>query len=149
MTENDNNAVHEVKEQLCYVQSTPDQPETDPVPYELPSGNRLTIGSERHEGAEVLFNPSLGGKECLGLSATISASIGRCDTFLKRELLGNVVISGGSTMFPGMAERVEHDVSEATKSLARVIAAPERKNGAWVGGSIFACTQLPAVTQLI
>jgi len=43
-------------------------------------------------------------------------------------------------MFPGMAERVEHDVSEATQSLAKVIAAPERKNGAWVGGSIFAST---------
>jgi hypothetical protein len=39
-----------------------------------------------------------------------------------------------------MAERVEHDVSEATHALAKVVAAPERKNGAWVGGSIFAST---------
>jgi hypothetical protein len=43
-------------------------------------------------------------------------------------------------MFPGMAETVEHDVSEATHALAKVIAAAERKNGAWVGGSIFAST---------
>jgi actin-related protein len=140
MTENDNNAVHEVKEQLCYIRAAPDQPETDPVPYELPSGNRLTIGTERWRGTEVLFDPKLGTKDCMGLSASISTSIGRCDAFLRRELLQNVVISGGSTMFPGMAERVEHDVHEGTQSLAKVIAAPERKNGAWVGGSIFAST---------
>jgi actin-related protein len=140
MTENDNNAVHEVKEQLCYIRASPDQPDTDPVPYELPSGNRLTIGAERWRGTEVLFDPKLGTKDCMGLSTSISTSIGRCDAFLRRELLQNVVISGGSTMFPGMAERVEHDVHEATQSLAKVIAAPERKNGAWVGGSIFAST---------
>jgi actin-related protein len=140
MTENDNNAVHEVKEQLCYVKSSPDQAETDPVPYELPSGNRLMIGTERWQGTEVLFNPKLGTKDCLGLSTSIATSIARCDAFLRRELLQNVVVSGGSTMFPGMAERVEHDVSEASHAIAKVIAAPERKNGAWVGGSIFAST---------
>jgi actin-related protein len=140
MTENDNAAVHEVKEQLCYVRPTPDQAESAPVPYELPSGNRLEIGTERWQGAEVLFDPRLGGKECPGLSASISTAISRSDEFLRRELLQNVVISGGSTMFPGMAERVEHDVSESAQALARVIAAPERKNGSWVGGSIFAST---------
>lgn len=140
MTENDNNAVHEVKEQLCYVKATPDQQDSDPTPYELPSGNRLTIGPERYQGTEVLFDPSLGGNQSSGLSNSISVSIGRCDAFLRRDLLNNVVISGGSTMFPGMAERIEHDVSEASQALAKVIAAPERKNGAWVGGSIFAST---------
>lgn len=140
MTENDNNAVFEVKEQLCYVKAAPDAPEEEAVPYELPSGNKLTIGSERCQGAEILFSPGVGGNENMGLSAAISTSIGRCDAFLKKDLINNVVLSGGSTMFPGMAERVEHDVSEATQGLAKVIAAPERKNGAWVGGSIFAST---------
>ena len=140
MTENDNNAVREVKEQLCYVQSTPDQPETEPTPYEPPSGNRLMIGPEKHLAAEVLFDPSLNGGRMMGISKALSTSISRCDKYLRKDLLNNVVISGGSTMFPGMAERVEHDVSDATQSLAKVIAAPERKNGAWVGGSIFAST---------
>ncbi|KAK8870754.1 hypothetical protein M9Y10_008641 [Tritrichomonas musculus] len=140
MTENDNNAVREVKEQLCYVQSTPDQPEPEPTPYEPPSGNRLMIGPEKHLAAEVLFDPSVNGGKMMGISKALSTSISRCDKYLRKDLLNNVVISGGSTMFPGMAERVEHDVSDATQSLAKVIAAPERKNGAWVGASIFAST---------
>ena len=140
MAENDNSAVREVKEQLCYVRATPDEPEPDPTPYEPPSGSRIMIGEEKHTAPEVLFDPSRNGSQLMGISQALSTSIGRCDKYLRRDLLNNVVISGGSTMFPGMAERVEHDVSEATQSLAKVIAAPERKNGAWVGGSIFAST---------
>jgi actin-related protein len=127
-------------DELCHVRAAPDQPETDIVPYELPIGSGLTIGSERWRDTDVLFDPKFGAKDCMGMSASISTSIGRCDAFLRRELLQNVVINCGSTMFPGMATRVEHDVREATQSLADVIAAPERKNSAWVGGSIFAST---------
>jgi actin-related protein len=66
-------------------------------------------------------------------------SIQRCDAFLRRELLQNLVLDEGSTMFTGMAEGVEHD------HIAKVIAAPERKNGAWLGRSIFA--SIPVLEQ--
>ena len=139
MSENDNNAVNEVKEQLCYVKSK-NCKDAEPAPYELPSGTRLTIGDERFLGAEALFDPSRIGKNVPGISKALEISIGRCDEFLKTDLLKNVVISGGSTMFPGIAERVSEDLTAALKKPVNVIAAPERKNGAWVGGSIFAST---------
>ena len=140
MTENDNAAVHEVKEQLCYVRTSKDAPELPPAPYEMPSGMRLNIGPERYLGAECLFDPSLINSDAQGLSNSIATSIGRCDQYLRKDLIGNVVISGGSTMFPGMAERIENDLKASLQANPRIIAAPERKYGAWVGGSIFAAT---------
>ena len=139
MSENDNNAVNEVKEQLCYVKS-PATMNMEPAPYELPSGTRLTIGDERYLGAEVLFDPSLNGIEAPGISKALEISIGRCDEFLKQDILQKIVISGGSTMFPGIASRISEDLTNALKKPVNVIAAPERKHGAWVGGSIFAST---------
>jgi len=140
MGDNDNNAVQEVKEQLCFVKPSKSQNPTEPVPYELPSGTRLMIGEERHLGAEVLFNPKLNEIDAIGISEALRVSINRCDEYLKTDLYQNIVISGGSTMFPGMAERIEADLAPDVKKGLNVIAAPERKYGAWVGGSIFAST---------
>lgn len=139
MGEADNNAVNEVKEQLCYVKAS-STAGNQPAPYELPSGTRLTIGDERFLGPEVLFDPSLNNIDALGISKALEVSIGRCDEFLKTDLLQNVVISGGSTMFPGIADRIQEDLTGALKKSVNIIAAPERKHGAWVGGSIFAST---------
>jgi actin-related protein len=55
----------------------------------------------------------------------------------------SVVLAGGSTMFPGIAERLQLELKElfsaagvATK--LKVIAPPERKYSTWIGGSIVA-----------
>ncbi|KAH0789038.1 actin 1 [Histomonas meleagridis] len=142
MSENDNDAVREVKEQLCYVRTSVEQPDPLPTAYEPPNGRQLMIGNERYLGPEVLFDPSLININGTGISNSISTSIDRCDNFLCRELLPNIVISGGSTMFQGMAERIENDIGNIVKKKVKVIATPERKYGAWVGGSIFASTSV-------
>jgi actin-related protein len=59
---------------------------------------------------------------------------------LRRDLLENIVISGGSTMFPGIADRVKNDIDTKLGVNCNVTAAPERKYAAWVGGSIFGST---------
>jgi actin-related protein len=145
MSENDHAAVMEVKEQLCFVKRK--EAEVEAVAYELPSGQKLSIGQERVAAPELIFDPSLVGKESAGLADAIAQSITRCDHFLREELMPNIVVSGGSSMFPGLAERVEADVSEkliaggvAAGGKITVIAAPERKYGVWIGGSIFAST---------
>merc|ERR1711892_129040 len=66
--------------------------------YELPDGNIITVGSERFRCPEVLFQPSFIGKEASGIHDTTFQSIMKCDVDIRKDLYGNVVLSGGTTM---------------------------------------------------
>lgn len=59
---------------------------------------------------------------------------------LRRELHANVVLSGGTTMFPGLPERLTNELQMLTtvNTKVKVIAQPERKYAVWIGGSILA-----------
>ena len=50
------------------------------------------------------------------------------------------MLSGGSTMFPGIADRMNKEISELAPSSMKikVVAPPERKYSVWIGGSILA-----------
>ena len=56
------------------------------------------------------------------------------------KLYGNIVMSGGTTMFPGIAERMQKEITALAPSSMKVkiIAPPERKYSVWIGGSILA-----------
>lgn len=106
--------------------------------YELPDGQVITVGAERFRCAEVLFQPNLIGKENQGIHQLTFDSIGNCDIDIRRELYQNTVLSGGSTMFPGIQERLTNELSKlAPASIkVRVVAPAERKYSVWIGGSI-------------
>ena len=106
--------------------------------YELPDGNVVTIGNERFRCPEVLFQPNLIGLESKGIDSLIFDSITKCDVDIRRDLYHNVVLSGGSTMFEHLAERLKLELkNKAPNSIdIKVIAAPERKYSVWIGGSI-------------
>ncbi len=59
---------------------------------------------------------------------------------MRRDLFANVVLSGGTTMFPGLADRVQKELIALAPSAVKVcvIAPPERKYSVWIGGSILA-----------
>merc|ERR1711918_104998 len=106
--------------------------------YELPDGNLVTLGTERFRCPEVLFQPSLVGKESSGIHEIVLQSIMKSDVDLRRDLFANVVISGGTTMFTGLGERMAKELMKLAPSTLkiRVIAPPERKYSVWIGGSI-------------
>ena len=62
----------------------------------------ITIGNERFRCPEVLFQPSFIGKESVGVHETTYNSIMKCDVDIRKDLYANTVLSGGTTMFPGM-----------------------------------------------
>ena len=91
-------------------------------------------------------------------------SIFKCDLDIRRDLYGNVVLSGGTTMFPGIADRMQKELTGLSPSSMKVrwlylimpihdhwcfpllslslqvkiVAPPERKYSVWIGGSILA-----------
>jgi actin, other eukaryote len=67
-------------------------------------------------------------------------SIFKCDLDVRRDLYGNVVLSGGTTMFPGIADRMQKELTTLSPASMKVkiVAPPERKYSVWIGGSILA-----------
>lgn len=114
------------------------------VPYELPDSTVLQLGSELFRAPEILLNPALIGREYPGLSQQIHSAILKSDSELRAELFANIILSGGSTAFPGLAERLTAELRglapPALRDRVRIIAVPERKHATWIGGSILAST---------
>jgi actin-related protein len=108
--------------------------------YELPDGNVITIGNERFRCPEVLFKPSLIGREVTGAHDTMYQTIMKCDVDIRKDLYANIVMSGGSTMFEGIADRLAKEVTALAPPTMKikVVAPPERKYSVWIGGSILA-----------
>ena len=73
-----------------------------------------------------------------GAHDTTYKSVQKCDIDLRRDLFGNVVLSGGTTMYPGIGERLHKELAARAPPTMKikVVAPPERKYSVWIGGSI-------------
>jgi len=137
--------VRDMKEKLCYIAlnfddelASADADSKIEKQYELPDGNVVKVRTERFRAPEVLFQPNLIGKEAEGIHKLTFDSIQKCDIDIRKDLYTNVVLSGGTTMFQGISERLNKEI----KALAppnikvKIVAPPERKYSVWIGGSI-------------
>ncbi|MHA1264131.1 MAG: actin, cytoplasmic 2 [Candidatus Helarchaeota archaeon] len=137
--------VRDIKEKLCYVALDPEKElklaekvSGMEKSYMLPDGETLTVGVERFLAPEVFFNPGAVGKETSPMDEVIVEAVSKCDIDLRRDLYANIVLSGGSTMFPGLKERLTKEIAEMIPENVevKIIAPPERMYSVWIGGSI-------------
>ena len=147
--------VRDIKEQLCYVA---EDYETELIKskkdssleksYILPDGNKVVIGSERFRVPEGLFQPSLIGMEVSGIQDVVYDCANKCDIDIRKTLFENVVLSGGTTMLPGIDTRLQSDLKSMVPELVvpNVSAPPERKYSVWIGGSIL--SSLPSFEDM-
>jgi len=59
------------------------------------------MGNERIRCSEALFQPHFVGIESVGIHDTAFNSIMRCDLDIRRDLYGNILMAGGTSMIPG------------------------------------------------
>jgi actin len=119
-----------MKEHCTHVELNPQQPLNVEGHYTLPDDSEVTIGHEAYNSTEILFRPSATNKS---FNVMLKDILNLCDGSFREVLSSNVILSGGNTMFPGLAERLEQDCG------VKVYAGENRKHFAWIGGSVFSC----------
>jgi len=145
-----------MKEKMCYVAYDTEQEkrlgtETTCLVenYTLPDGTVIKMGQERFEAPEVLFKPELVGVESKGMADTLFDVIQGAEVDMRLELYKHIVLSGGSTMYPGLPSRLEKDLKErrdnylkgseaAKKQKIRIEDPPRRKHMVFLGGAVLA-----------
>ncbi|MBN3277431.1 ACT1 protein, partial [Polyodon spathula] len=138
--------VKDIKEKLCYVAADlttelKKNPKENQREYRLPDGNAITITDQLFKAPEALFLPALVRVEAPGLHKMTFNSVLKCDSDVRNNLFSNVLLCGGSTLFPGLEERMLKEIREQIPSelSTKVIAPLERKYIAWTGASFISC----------
>ena len=126
--------VRQIKEKLCYVsydlnldQRLSEDTTVLVESYTLPDGRVIRVGSERFEAPECLFQPHLVDVEQPGLAESLFTMIQSADVDVRSSLYKAIVLSGGSSMYPGLPSRLEKELKQLW--LTRVLGGdPERLN---------------------
>ncbi|CAB0031328.1 unnamed protein product [Trichogramma brassicae] len=119
--------------------------------YTLPDGRVIKVGGERFAAPEALFQPHLINVEAQGIAELVFNTIQSADIDMRSELYKHIVLSGGSTMYPGLPSRLEreikqlylqrvlkNDISKLNKFKIKIEDSPRRKDMVFIGGAVLA-----------
>mmetsp|Transcript_23589 Transcript_23589/g.54915 ORF Transcript_23589/g.54915 Transcript_23589/m.54915 type:complete len:383 (+) Transcript_23589:93-1241(+) len=150
--------VRDMKEKACYVcQDGFDEElkkaEARPTDFEhiytLPDGHTVSLGTERFRVPEVLFNPMMSGRELPGMHISTHKAVQLCEVDLRRDLYKNILLSGGTTMFRGIDQRLTTEIKALAPNNVdvKVVAMEQRRYMVWLGASIV--TQLSNFERML
>ena len=150
--------VRQIKEKLCYVgydleleKRLANETTVLVEQYTLPDGRVIRVGGERFEAPEVLFEPHLIDIEGGGMGDQLFDCINKADVDTRPEFYNHIVLSGGSTMYPGLPSRLEKEIrrlylekvlkgkkENMAKFKCRIEDPPRRKHMVFLGGAVLA-----------
>nr|P53487.1 RecName: Full=Actin-related protein 2; AltName: Full=Actin-like protein 2 [Acanthamoeba castellanii]AAC46911.1 Arp2 [Acanthamoeba castellanii] len=150
--------VRQIKEKFCYVGYDLElekrlalETTTLVEKYTLPDGRVIPIGAERFEAPECMFNPALVDQESVGVGELVFDCINKADIDTRAEFYNHIVLSGGSTMYPGLPSRLEKEIKRLyfervakgnkvsmQKFKCRIEDPPRRKHMVFLGGAVLA-----------
>ncbi len=150
--------VRQIKEKVCYVAHDIQVERNLALEttclmenFTLPDGRVIKIGRERFEAPEAMFNPSLIDSEKAGMADMVFDMIQSADIDTRAEYYKHIVLSGGSSMYPGLPSRLEKDlrdrylkdvlkgnIERMKKFKINIEDPPRRKYMVFLGGSVLA-----------
>ncbi|ORC91401.1 putative actin-like protein [Trypanosoma theileri] len=177
-TPQDHRLVDDIKCKMCYVAADLEleleqlRKKTHFESYQLPDEQHIYLHESQFTIPEILFTPPMeesseiftgfGEKDMydvtlckkeIGWAEAVKKVVESSPLYTQSHLYGNIVLGGGNTMFPGIEQRLQHDVVELTKGNNNInfksnisnsqdtvncIAFPDRDLAAWIGGSVVA-----------
>lgn len=149
-------SVQQIKEKLCYVALDLNQERTLAQEttvlmekFSMPDGTIIKLGRERFEAPEALFQPSLVDKDGDGMADMVFNMIQASDVDCRAEYFKHIVLSGGTSMYPGLPSRLEQDlkalylkvvlkgdVERMNRLKLRIEDPPRRKHMVYLGASV-------------
>ncbi|MES1918191.1 hypothetical protein MHBO_000200 [Bonamia ostreae] len=153
--------LRDIKENFCFVKSEENGPvRSDSKDYKLPDGRLVEIkGEDRYIPTEVFFQPQsdLFEKRLNNVKSApklLVETLLECDADLRKNLVGNIIVSGKGLLFKGFYKRLFSSVNQmlppALNKLKIIMPSDNiRRNFevAWIGGSILG--SIAAFKQLI
>merc|ERR1712093_258865 len=150
--------VQQIKEKLCYVsydleldKKLADETTVLMETYTLPDGRVIKVGAERYEAPECMFQPELVDVEQPGIAEMLFATVQAAPVDVRSELYKHIVLSGGSSMYPGLPSRLEKEMKQLyltrvlngnpdrlSKFKIAIESHPSRKNLVFIGGAVLA-----------
>jgi actin len=115
--------------------------EENDIEYELPDFSVIKIPARVRMGVpELFFNPQHNGLTCKSMTDLTWNSVQSCDLDVRKSLSSNIILSGGSTLYSGLASRLKSEIECLAPVGADIrIKAPEdRQFAVWNGASTLA-----------
>jgi actin-related protein len=100
---------------LCYISADFESEAEDLTPelsakFKLPDGKEISLRNERFTAPEIMLQPGLAGLRLNGVQQYMHQSVNLCKEDSRKDLYSNVVLSGGNTLFKGIAERLSSEL---------------------------------------
>jgi len=150
--------VRQIKEKFCYIAYDMAAERKLAVettvlvePYTLPDGRVIKIGPERFEAPEALFEPARIDVDTAGMAQLLFKTIQDADIDTRSDFYNHIVLSGGSSMYPGLPSRLEKEIralyfdhvckgnkEQLAKFKVRIEDPPRRKHMVFLGGAVLA-----------